>query len=163
MSWDNSSGMMADISMRIELKRLAERADASDNGPLMAILEVAIGTLDERIADPASYARTERPPRQSACLICRNVRIAGRRTSLKLEAEFWQALEVLAAETECSLDELCEQARRRHPDSSLASAIRVMVLERHLNVMLPPLLGSKIYSRRRQRLSSSTKEERCDD
>ncbi|CCG41448.1 ribbon-helix-helix domain-containing protein [Magnetospirillum molischianum] len=129
MGWDDPTGLVADINIRIELRRLADRALEMDNGPLMAILEVAINSLDERIADPSSYVRRDHPlTRRSGGLICRNVRIDGRRTSVKLEAEFWRALETLSSEVGCSVDELCQTARRRHPDGGLTSAIRVFVL-----------------------------------
>jgi predicted DNA-binding ribbon-helix-helix protein len=129
MGWDESAGLVADINIRIELRRLADRAMEMDNGPLMAILEVAISSLDERIADPSSYLRRDPPPqRRSGGLICRNVRIDGRRTSVRLEAGFWRALDLLSSEIGCSVDELCQTARRRHPDGGLTSAVRVFVL-----------------------------------
>lgn len=129
MGWDDPTGLVADINLRIELRRLADRALEMDNGPLMAILEVAISSLDERISDPSSYVKRDHPPqRRSGALICRNVRIDGRRTSVKLEAEFWRVLETLSSELGCSIDELCQTARLRHPDGGLTSAIRVFVL-----------------------------------
>jgi len=129
MGWDDPTGLIADINIRIELRRLADRAMEMDNGPLMAILEVAISSLDERISDPSSYVRRDHPPlRRSGGLICRNVRIDGRRTSVKLEAEFWRVLEELSSEIGCSVDDLCHTARRRHPEGGLTSAIRVFVL-----------------------------------
>lgn len=129
MGWNDSTGLVADINIRIELRRLADRALEMDNGPLMAILEIAIGSLDERISDPSSYVRRDHPPlRRSGALICRNVRIDGRRTSVKLEAEFWRALESLSSQIGCSIDELCQTARMRHPEGGLTSAIRVFVL-----------------------------------
>jgi predicted DNA-binding ribbon-helix-helix protein len=127
MGWNDPTGLIADINMRIELRRLADRALEMDNGPLMAILEVAIGSLDERIADPSSY-HDQPPPRRSSGLICRNVRVNGRRTSVKLEAEFWRVLDLLADETGGSIDALCQTARHRHPEGGLTSAIRVFIL-----------------------------------
>jgi predicted DNA-binding ribbon-helix-helix protein len=128
MNWQDRQGMIADLNFRIELKRLADRAFERDDGPLMAILEVAINTLDERLADPEAYAREEAPRKRPVTLICRNVRIKGKRTSVKLETEFWHALETMAAEAHCTIDDLCEAARRRYEASSLTSAIRVFIL-----------------------------------
>jgi|GEM_PF-2665220 len=130
MGWEASSGVVADLNLRIELRRLADLASRLDNGPLSAILEVAINSLDARIADPASYppASGANPARPPGGLVCRNVRLDGRRTSVKLEPEFWQALDHLARQAGCSLDELCRTARRRHASGGLASAIRVFVL-----------------------------------
>ncbi|EME71463.1 hypothetical protein H261_03603 [Paramagnetospirillum caucaseum] len=128
MNWQDRQGMIADLNLRIELKRLADKAFERDDGPLMAILEVAINTLDERLADPEAYAREEAPRKRPVTLLCRNVRIKGKRTSVKLENEFWSALERMAGEAHCTIDDLCDAARRRYEASSLTSAIRVFVL-----------------------------------
>ncbi|CAA7623365.1 conserved hypothetical protein [Candidatus Terasakiella magnetica] len=128
MKWDDRNGMLADINLRIELKRLADKAFHRDDGPLMAILEVAINTLDERIADPDAYSVSESPRKKPVLQVLRNIRVRGKRTSVKLESEFWNALEMMAEEAQCSLDDLCDTARRRYEANSLASAIRVFVL-----------------------------------
>ena len=132
MNWQVRQGMIADLNLRIELKRLADKAFDRDDGPLMAILEVAISTLDERLADPEAYAREEPPRKRPVTLICRNVRIKGKRTSVKLENEFWHALELMAGEAHCTIDDLCDAARRRYEASSLTSAIRVFVLNSNM-------------------------------
>ena len=128
MNWQDRQGMIADLNLRIELKRLADKAFDRDDGPLMAILEVAINTLDERLSHPDAYAHEEAPRKRPVTLICRNVRIKGKRTSVKLETEFWHALEAMAGEAHCTIDDLCDAARRRYETSSLTSAIRVFVL-----------------------------------
>ncbi|KIL98976.1 hypothetical protein CCC_02426 [Paramagnetospirillum magnetotacticum MS-1] len=133
MNWQDRQGMIADLNTRIELKRLADKAFERDDGPLMAILEVAINTLDERLADPQTYTREEAPRKRPVTLICRNIRVKGKRTSVKLENEFWSALEVMADEAHCAVDDLCETARRRYEASSLTSAIRVFVLNSNMN------------------------------
>jgi len=62
----------------------------------------------------------------------RSMRIAGHRTSLALEQEFWMALERIARERSVSLPVLIatidEQRGKASPDASLASAVRVFVL-----------------------------------
>lgn len=128
MNWHDRQGMIADLNLRIELKRLADKAFERDDGPLMAILEVAINTLDERLAAPESYGREETLRKKPVVLICRNIRIKGKRTSIKLETEFWHALELMAEEAHCSIDDLCETAKRRFEARNLTSAIRVFVL-----------------------------------
>ena len=61
------------------------------------------------------------------------MRIAGHRTSLALEQEFWSALEKIAHARATSLPVLIasiDEARdKSSPDASLASAVRVFVLE----------------------------------
>ncbi len=66
----------------------------------------------------------------------RSMRIAGHRTSLALEHEFWSALEKIARARNASIPQLIasvdEQRGKRAPDASLASAVRVFVLENRL-------------------------------
>ena len=66
-------------------------------------------------------------------LLKRSMRIAGHRTSLALEQEFWTALERIARSRAMTLPVLIasiDEARgKATPDASLASAVRVFVLE----------------------------------
>jgi predicted DNA-binding ribbon-helix-helix protein len=61
------------------------------------------------------------------------MRIAGHRTSLALEQEFWTGLEKIARARSSSLPVLIaaidETRAKDSPDASLASAVRVFVLE----------------------------------
>jgi predicted DNA-binding ribbon-helix-helix protein len=63
----------------------------------------------------------------------RSMRIAGHRTSLALEQEFWSALERIARARSLTLPVLIasidERRGKSSPDASLASAVRVFVLE----------------------------------
>lgn len=63
----------------------------------------------------------------------RSMRIAGHRTSLALEQEFWSALERIARSRTQTLPVLIasidERRARSTPEASLASAVRVFVLE----------------------------------
>ncbi len=63
----------------------------------------------------------------------RSMRIAGHRTSLALEQEFWSALEDIARAKGMTLPVLIasidEKRGKASPDASLASAVRVFVLE----------------------------------
>jgi len=64
------------------------------------------------------------------------MRIAGHRTSLALEQEFWSALEKIAHARGASLPVLIagidEGRAQTSPDASLASAVRVFVLENRI-------------------------------
>ncbi|MBY0562549.1 MAG: ribbon-helix-helix domain-containing protein [Hyphomonadaceae bacterium] len=66
----------------------------------------------------------------------RSMRIAGHRTSLALEQEFWAGLEKIANARNLSLPMLIAsidtERAQRAPDASLASAVRVFVLENRL-------------------------------
>jgi predicted DNA-binding ribbon-helix-helix protein len=63
----------------------------------------------------------------------RSMRIAGHRTSLALEPQFWSALERIARERGASMPLLIASIDERRgkdaPEASLASAVRVFVLE----------------------------------
>lgn len=62
-------------------------------------------------------------------LIKRSFTVAGHRTSIALEAEFWQALKHLAAAQGCSLAGLISEIDAdRSTDRPLASTLRVYVL-----------------------------------
>ena len=59
----------------------------------------------------------------------RSMTIAGHRTSVALEPEFWRAVETMAAARGLSLAALvAEIDGARSPDRNLASALRVAVL-----------------------------------
>ncbi|CAO3425739.1 hypothetical protein [Azospirillum argentinense] len=62
----------------------------------------------------------------------RNVYVAGKRTSLRLEAAFWEGLEEIAQRESVTLGELCNRLAERVEAvdaSNLSSAVRIYVLE----------------------------------
>ncbi|MBU8538799.1 ribbon-helix-helix domain-containing protein [Falsiroseomonas tokyonensis] len=63
----------------------------------------------------------------------RSFRLAGHRTSVALEPEFWTALEALAARQALSLAALVAAVDAARPDPALplASALRVHALRQH--------------------------------
>ncbi|MGO1079314.1 ribbon-helix-helix domain-containing protein [Inquilinus sp. CA228] len=59
----------------------------------------------------------------------RNVTIAGRRTSIKMEETFWSGLDEICSREGFSLNELCSMIdAARHRDANLTSAVRTFVL-----------------------------------
>ena len=58
----------------------------------------------------------------------RSLTIAGHRTSIALEPEFWAGLEALAAERGLRLTALIEEIDRGREAPNLSSALRVAVL-----------------------------------
>lgn len=59
----------------------------------------------------------------------RSVTLAGHRTSISLEADFWEALNDIAAETKRPLAKLIDEVDKREGrDQNLSSALRVFVL-----------------------------------
>ncbi|QCO17188.1 hypothetical protein D3869_18175 (plasmid) [Azospirillum brasilense] len=62
----------------------------------------------------------------------RNVYVAGKRTSMRLEAAFWEGLEDIARRENLTLGELCNHLAERLESvdaTNLSSAVRVYVLE----------------------------------
>ncbi len=59
----------------------------------------------------------------------RSLTIAGHRTSIALEPEFWTGLEELAASRALSLPELVVSIDEARKTANLSSALRVAVLE----------------------------------
>jgi predicted DNA-binding ribbon-helix-helix protein len=63
-------------------------------------------------------------------LLKRSFALAGHRTSVALEPEFWRALEDLAAWRGCTLlDVVRDTDQARDPARNLASALRVLALD----------------------------------
>ena len=60
----------------------------------------------------------------------RSVTIAGHRTSISMEPEFWNALREIAAEESRSLADLLTDIDRSRDDRNLSSAARVFVLSK---------------------------------
>lgn len=62
-------------------------------------------------------------------LINRNVWVNGRRTSIRLEKEMWEALHAIADAERVSINDLCSAVyEARKDDESFSSAIRVFLL-----------------------------------
>jgi predicted DNA-binding ribbon-helix-helix protein len=61
-------------------------------------------------------------------MLKRSLTIAGHRTSIALEPEFWAALEELAAKRSMRLASLIEEIDRSREGPNLSSALRVAVL-----------------------------------
>ncbi|MBM3525140.1 MAG: ribbon-helix-helix domain-containing protein [Alphaproteobacteria bacterium] len=59
----------------------------------------------------------------------RSVSIAGHRSSVSLEPEFWEALKSIAAERGTSLDALVSEIDATRTRRNLSSALRVFVLQ----------------------------------
>lgn len=127
MSHDYPGSGLADLQARIQLKRLADEAAGRGDEALTAILLTAIRTLDHRLN------RTEDLPERSGrhskgLLTVRNVRVAGRRTSIRLEPDLWERLQEIAANSGRTVHDVCSEIRERNPGISLTSAIRVFIV-----------------------------------
>lgn len=62
-------------------------------------------------------------------MIKRSLTIAGHRTSLALEAQFWAGLEAMAGARHVALAELIRDIDETRDNPNLSSAVRIAVLE----------------------------------
>lgn len=68
----------------------------------------------------------------------RNVKVFGRRTSMRLEPAFWEALEDIARREGTDVDGLFDKVARAPHRGNLTSAIRLFVLAYFRRVPWPP-------------------------
>jgi predicted DNA-binding ribbon-helix-helix protein len=72
-------------------------------------------------------------------LIKRSFSLAGHRTSIALEPEFWAVLEQIAAQRAIPLSRLvAELDGTRNPATALASSLRILALHHAAGSILPP-------------------------
>lgn len=64
----------------------------------------------------------------TSSLVSRNIVVAGRRTSMRLEPEMWRALAEIGGAEGLSLNDLCSEVAKSRGRSSLTSAVRVYAL-----------------------------------
>lgn len=78
----------------------------------------------DRAQPRGSAARTREP----TTLVSRNVIVNGRRTSLRLEPEMWEALDEIAKRESKSINDLVAFVDRNRDAATLTSDVRVFVL-----------------------------------
>ncbi|OUS13914.1 hypothetical protein A9Q97_04285 [Rhodospirillales bacterium 47_12_T64] len=61
-------------------------------------------------------------------LVNKNITLKGRRTSLRLEPDMWEALFEICVREECHISDLCTTVDEVKDESSLTAAIRVFIL-----------------------------------
>ncbi len=61
-------------------------------------------------------------------LVSRNVRIAGRRTSVRLEREIWEALVDICQRESATLNQICTHVAASRPDGGFTSNLRVFIM-----------------------------------
>jgi predicted DNA-binding ribbon-helix-helix protein len=61
-------------------------------------------------------------------LVTRNVNVGGRRTSVRLEPDLWEALREIAGREQRSLHEICTDIDRTRGGTRLTSAMRIYIV-----------------------------------
>lgn len=98
-----------------------EARSANLGGPATFILAAAQATRRE-----AGRLRGDTPI--DGGLVPRNITVDGRRTSVRLEPETWDALHEIARREQVSVHDVCTIVAQRRTRSSLTAALRVFVL-----------------------------------
>ena len=70
-------------------------------------------------------------------IVKRSLSIQGHRTSISLEAEFWDVLKLIAADRNVSIASLVAEIDQARTKGNLSSALRVFVLAEALQRPLP--------------------------
>ena len=71
--------------------------------------------------------------RQYSTLVSHNVTIDGRRTSIRLEPDMWDALKEICALENVTTHEFCSRVNEHREQSALTAAIRVAILAYYRN------------------------------
>ena len=74
-------------------------------------------------------------------LICRNVTVSGRRTSLRMEPLLWDSLKDICEREDLTLNELCTQIDSRRGEANLTASIRVFIISYYRAALKPPARG----------------------
>lgn len=61
-------------------------------------------------------------------LVSRNVRVVGRRTSVRLEPVMWQAMADISTREGITIFDFCSRAREAQPGSNLTACIRAEIV-----------------------------------
>lgn len=61
-------------------------------------------------------------------LISRNITLANRRTSIRLEPEMWDALQEICNRERRSINDICSEVDRSRSQSGLTAGVRVYIL-----------------------------------
>lgn len=77
---------------------------------------------------PAPLSGPQQPALPGSTLDNRNVTVAGRRTSIRLEPPMWLALRQVCARERATVNEVVTAIERSRTELSLTSAIRVYLL-----------------------------------
>ncbi|MGC6454403.1 MAG: ribbon-helix-helix domain-containing protein [Candidatus Puniceispirillaceae bacterium] len=81
----------------------------------------------------------------------RNVRLGGRRTTIVLEAYYWESIDNMLVDEAVSLDEFCAHIDNLRQHSSMASSARIVVLiyfRLREKISGPPFVDPDLQARR---------------
>ncbi|WP_207460146.1 ribbon-helix-helix domain-containing protein [Azospirillum sp. SYSU D00513] len=73
--------------------------------------------------------------KEGPSLICRNVRVGKRRTSLRMEPYIWDSLREICEREDLTINEICTQIDQRRGQANLTASIRVFIVSYFRNAM----------------------------
>lgn len=79
----------------------------------------------------------ERKKNNQALLVCRNVTVNGRRTSLRMEPLLWGALREIAERESMTINRICSEIDDRRGAANLTAALRVFIISYYRNAAIP--------------------------
>lgn len=83
---------------------------------------------DSRIVRPDELIHRDGAHDRSAATVLRNIRVNGRRTSMRLEPEMWATLEEISRHERVSVTDLCSDIDRGRGPMSLTAAVRSRIV-----------------------------------
>jgi predicted DNA-binding ribbon-helix-helix protein len=119
---------LGDINLRIALRMIADGVMDRGDTLVGSILEVAIRTIDDRVGHADAVVSGPHAGVLATATVRRNVRIDGRRTSIMMEQDFWDALDRIAKGRNATVDAVCSAINRFSDGANLTAAIRVYIL-----------------------------------
>jgi predicted DNA-binding ribbon-helix-helix protein len=76
----------------------------------------------------------------------RSISVGGRKTSVSLENEFWEALRDIGQSQQMPLSAMLAAIKAEYRQNSLSSAIRLFVLNHYRTHYRPPQLAASLFS-----------------
>lgn len=73
--------------------------------------------------------------KEGPILVCRNVKVSGRRTSLRMEPYIWDSLKEICEREGLTLNQICTEVDRRRGDANLTASIRVFIVSYYRNAI----------------------------
>jgi predicted DNA-binding ribbon-helix-helix protein len=82
---------------------------------------------------PNAQKKNRRKKNNQSVLVCRNVTVNGRRTSLRMEPLLWDSLKDIAERENLSINQVCSEIDRRREAANLTAALRVFIISYYRN------------------------------
>ena len=69
-------------------------------------------------------------------MIIKNIRLAGRRTSIRLEPQLWSAINEICGQRKITINELCEEVAGKKLSNNFTSALRCWLVDYYRQQLL---------------------------